>query len=680
MKITANWLREYCDSGLSAEDLAHRLSMSGCLIEETAPLGDDTLMVAEVTANRPDLLGVIGIAREVSALTGAPLQLPPVDFEESDEQVSDATSVEVQAPDLCPRYTARVIRGVRVGPSPDWLVRRLEAVGVRPVNNVVDVTNFVMLECGQPLHAFDFDKLRGGKIVVRRGVKGEVLVSIDETKCKLDPSMLIIADAERPVAIAGVMGGLDTEISPRTVNVLLESAHFENTNIRRTSRGLGLASESSYRFERGIDPVQTEWASRRAAWLIREVAGGSVCEGVADVWAAPYEPKKVTLRVPRMCSLLGVDVPEAEARRILDALGFAVQPESSDGKVVVAVPPFRARDVSREADLIEEVIRVYGYDKIPETCTLDAVAGAADRMECVETVARNALVGAGFYEALTNSFCDETTARLVSPWTDNEPLRFHNAVRSQENRLRVSLMPGLLAAKRVNVAHGVRRSPLFEISRVFLPKADGGDMKSAEDEARPEERVVLALLAEESLMELKGVVEKILDTLGIAGAAFEAAPCAFFKEGLAGRIVLDGATLGILGEVSQAVADRFDLPRSPVMAELDFALLTKHAALEKSYKKLPAQPAAVRDLAVVLDEDVAWASVEQALTALALPILRKIEFFDVFRGKQVPKGRKSIALSLTFRAPDRTLTSEEVEDARQACIGALEKLGGELRK
>ena len=680
MKITADWLREYCDSGLSVEDLAHRLSMSGCLIEETAPVGDDALMVAEVTANRPDLLGVIGIAREVAALTGAPLRLPAADVEESAEKITAATSVEVQAPDLCPRYTARLIRGAKVGPSPEWLARRLEAVGVRPINNVVDVTNFVMLECGQPLHAFDFDKLHGGRIVVRRGVEGEVLISIDETKCKLDPSMPIIADADRPVAIAGVMGGLDTEISPRTVNVLIESAHFENTNIRRTSRGLGLASDSSYRFERGIDPIQTEWASRRAARLIREVAGGSICEGVADVWAAPYEAKQVTLRMARMSRLLGIDVPEAEARRILAALGFAVQPESADGNLIVAVPAFRAQDISREADLIEEVVRIYGYDKIPETCTLKAVAGAPGRMEDVESVARNALTGAGFYEALTNSFCDDRTARLVSPWTDNEPLRFHNAVRRHENRLRVSLMPGLLAAKRVNVAHGVGRSALFEISRVFLPKADGGAMTGADDASRPEERAVLALLAEDSLLELKGIVETLLDALGIGGAAFEVGPRAFFKEGLSGRIVLDGRTLGVLGEVGQEVADRFDLPQPPVMAELDFALLTRHAALEKSYRKLPAQPAAVRDLAVVLDENVTWAAVEKALTDLALPILEKIAFFDVFRGRQVPKGRKSIALSLTFRAPDRTLTSKEVEDARQACIQALEKLGGELRK
>lgn len=387
------------------------------------------------------------------------------------------------------------------------------------------------------------------------------------------------------------------------------------------------------------------------------------------------------MRMARLKHVLGTDVPEDEARRILAALGFEPQPESGQGRIVVGIPPFRAQDVSREIDLIEEVIRVHGYDKIPETCTLQAVTGSTDKMEGVEAVARETLVGLGFYEAMTNTFCDEKTASLVSPWTDNEALQFANAVRRDENRLRVSLMPGLLSVKRTNIAHGVPRSPLFEISRVFLPKQQGGRLDSSEDAARPEERVVLAMLTEDGLLNLKGMVETLLRAVCVTdGVAFEQAPCAVFTDDRSARITLNGKTLGVIGEVRRETADAFDLPRPPCMVELDFALLTKSANLEKTYTRLPAQPAAVRDLAVIVDEALPWAKIDTALRALKLPILETIEFFDVFRGKQVPKGRKSVALSLTFRAADRTLTSEEVEAARQDCIAALEKLGGELRK
>ncbi len=331
MKLTYNWLRDYCPCELPARGTRPPAQHVRHAVEEIHNLGDDALLVAEITSNRPDLLGILGIAREVSALTGAPLRIPEAGFACGEEKVASASSVEVLDPALCPRYTARLMRGVKIGPSPDWLRRRLEAIGLRCINNVVDVTNYVMFECGQPLHAFDFDKLRGGRIVVRRAAEGETMVSIDGAQCKLNPAMLVIADAERPVAVAGIMGGLDTEISDRTVNVLLESAQFENTQIRRTSRALALASDSSYRFERGVDPVQTEWASRRALHLIQKVAGGTAAEGLLDAWAAPYQPKAVTLRFARMNRVLGAAVAPDIARAILERLGFAPLPGTDAG-------------------------------------------------------------------------------------------------------------------------------------------------------------------------------------------------------------------------------------------------------------------------------------------------------------------------------------------------------------
>jgi phenylalanyl-tRNA synthetase beta chain len=654
--------------------------MSGCLIEEMEPVGDDVLYGAEITSNRPDLLGTIGIAREVSALTGAPLTPPPVDFPTAPDSVESLASVEVPAPDLCPRYTARLIRGVKIGPSPEWLRKRLEALRLRCVNNVVDVTNYILFECGQPLHAFDFDKLSGGRIIVRRANEGEKLISIDGTECALKSSMLIIADAERPVAIAGIMGGLDTEISDRTVNVLLESACFENTQIRRTSRALMLASDSSYRFERGVDPVQTEWASRRAARLIQEVAGGEILQGVLDVWAKPYEPKEVALRYQRLNHLLGMAVPPDAVRAILARLGFNLAAKPEANRVTVLVPPWRAQDVYREADLIEEVIRIYGYDKIPESATLPVTVGRVNKFEKISDRVRDYLPGLGFNEALTNSFVDEPTSKLVSPWTDTEALLVQNTIRRDENRLRVSLLPGLLAVKHTNLAHGVPESPFFEISRVFLAKPPRTEGEPSRDDALPIEKHVLTLMTEEDILTLKGSIEGVLKTLGIASrAVFEEADLPFFASGRCARILLDGALFGVIGEVSRPLCDQYDINRAPVMAELDFDLLVEKAELDRRYRPLPAYPAAERDLAVVVDESLPWGRIESAIGDLKIPILETIRFFDVFRGKQVPAGKKSIAFSLTFRAPDRTLTSEEIEEARQAAIRALEALGGQLR-
>lgn len=680
MKTTYNWLKEYCDVGLPSDELAHRLSMSGCLIEEVVPAGDDTLLVAEVNSNRPDQLGTLGIAREVCALTGSSLRLPAVEFRCGDETVESLTSVDVLDADLCPRYTARLVRGIEVGPSPDWLRDRLEAIGLRCINNIVDITNYILYECGQPLHAFDFRALHGGRIVVRRAKEGERMMSIDETECKLAPSMLVIADADRPVAVAGIMGGLDTEISERTTDVLLESAQFENTNIRRTSRALGLMSDSSYRFERGVDPVQVEWASRRAAHLIQKVAGGTVCDGVIDVWPEPFQPETVTLRVARMNRVLGTDIPADTARGILERLGFEVRPQADSGQVKVSVPSFRCGDVSREADLIEEVIRIHGYDKIPETSTLHISAGGVGKTERVEEIARDTLTGLGYNEVLTNSFCDKDTSRLISPWTEREALVVQNTVRRDENRLRVSLLPGLLSVKRTNLAHGVPLSPLFEISRVFLPKPTRAAGEPSRDDDLPEERTVLGILEDGDLLRLKGAVESLLHAAGLQETlTFEPCEIGFFKLGRSGKVLLKGELLCVLGEVGIDAVERYDVTHAPCAAELDFDLLLKAADLDHAYAKLPTQPAAVRDLSVVVDEAVRWAQIEQCIGDLSLPILERIQFFDAFRGKQVPRGKKSIAFSLTFRAPDRTLTSEEVEEARQTCIKALESLGATLR-
>jgi len=680
MKTTLKWLKELCDFDLSPEELARRLSMAGVLVEDIERTGDDVVLGVEITSNRPDLLGTIGIAREVAALTGTDLALPPVEFETGGERIGSLASVEVREPELCPRYTARLIRGVSVGPSPEWLRRRLVALGLRPVNNVVDVTNYVLYECGQPLHAFDFARLRGGKIVVRRAVEGETLAAIDGTKCRLTPERLVIADAERPVAVAGVMGGLETEVTEATTDILLESAEFERTSIRRTARALQLASDSSYRFERGVDPVQVEWASRRAARLIREVAGGTVCDGVLDIWKSPYEPKHVTLRFARLEHVLGTEVPPDTAVEILERLGFAVVGRDRGG-VTVAVPPFRARDVYREIDLIEEVIRIHGYDRIPERTTMRVAAGRVNKAERIEALARETLVGLGYHEVITNSFCTEAATKLISPWSDLPAVIVHNTVRRDENRLRLSILPELLRVKRTNLAHGVAVSPLFEIGRVFLRRPRRADGEPSRDDARPVEKPVLALLDDGDLHSIKGALETLFAALRIEDdRRYVPIEHGFYARGRGAEIRLGDRLLGVMGETGKGAMEAYDLSRPPCVAELDFETLAAAARPETTYSPLAAYPASERDLAVVVDEAVTWAEIEQTIRRLDLPNLEGITFFDIFRGRPVPPGRKSIAFTLTFRAPDRTLTRDEVESARQRCIEALEGIGAQIRR
>jgi len=680
MKTTLNWLKEYCEFDLPAKELAHRLSMSGVLVEEVIETGEDVVLVIEATSNRPDLLGAIGIAREVSALVGAPLRLPPVEFQSSAEPIESAASVEVSAPDLCPRYTARLIRGVRVGPSPEWLRRRLAAIGVRSINNVVDVTNYVLYECGQPLHAFDFARLRGGKIVVRRAREGETLVAIDGTKCRLTPDRLVIADAERPVAVAGVMGGQETEVSESTSDVLLESAEFDRGSVRRTARALLLSSDSSYRFERGVDPVQVEWASRRATRLILETAGGRVCRGVLDIWQWPYRPAQIRLRFDRIGRVLGTAIPPDAAVVALERLGFEVVGRDAAG-VAVAVPPFRARDVYREIDLIEEVIRIHGYDRIPERTGMRVVAGRVSKGERVEALVREALVGMGYQEVITSSFCTEAVAALVSPWSDLPAVGLTNTVRRDENRLRVSVLPELLRVKRTNLSHGVPVSPLFEIGCVFLRRPPRESGEPLRDDARPMEKRVLAILDDADIPSLKGALEALFRALRLnERPRFVPLDCAFFEKGRAARILLGETLLGVIGETGEAPAALYDLPRRPCVAEMDLDLLVGAANLERTFSRLPTYPASERDLAVVVDETVTWAEIEDAVRRLDLPNLQEIRFFDIFRGKPVPPGKKSIAFTLAFRAPDRTLTREEVEEARQRCIEALEAMGAHIRR
>jgi len=673
MKASYNWLKEYCKLDLSPEDAARRLTMSGTEVEEIRRVGEDFCFEIEITSNRPDLLAHVGIARELHALTGAPFSLPGAEPPEGGRKTVELARVSVTAPDLCPRYTARVITGVKVGPSPAWLVERLETIGLRSVNNVVDVTNYVLMEIGQPLHAFDLDKLAEKTIIVRRAQHGEEITVIDGSKHRLSSENLVIADASRAVAVAGVMGGLETEVGDDTTNVLLESALFAPLNVRTTSRALGLASDSSYRFERGVDQGITDWASRRAAALILELAGGEVAAEVIDIKGPDFRDTAdpVQLRCQRLALLTGMDVPEDEAAAILERLGFGVQSREA-GKIVVSVPSFRMNDVYREADLIEEVARIHGLENVPAETNMKLQLARRSKREIVEDIALTVMTSMGYNETITFSLTSSDKDQLISLWTEKPALKVKNPMSHDFVLMRRSLMPGLLTTKKNNEDRGVRRCNIFELSSVYIPR-DGGKL--------PLEKRCLAFLTEGDLLDAKGVIETLAERLGAHNKiSFVRGDHHFFEWTDCTRIMSDSNVLGYIGRVSDKVRAKFDLREAPYVGELDFDLLIAESDLERRYARIPAFPPIVRDLAIVVDESVTWAEIEEAITSLKQEFLTGIQFFDIYRGEQIPAGKKSMAFSLTYRSPERTLRNEEADKAIEQVVARLaEKFDAKLR-
>ncbi|MGR3317287.1 MAG: phenylalanine--tRNA ligase subunit beta, partial [Candidatus Anammoxibacter sp.] len=472
MKASYNWIKDFCNVDLSVEDLADKLTGIGLVVEEISQVGNDYCLDMEVTANRPDCLGIIGIARELRAITGCKLQAPTATRrnETTKEDLKGADlNVNVHDSKLCPRYTAQIIRNVQIAPSPAWLQDRLTTIGIRPVNNVVDITNYVLIETGQPLHAFDFDKLNGSEIVIRTANAGEKMVAIDGTNQTLLPDMLVIADKEKPVAIAGIMGGSETEVSDNTKNILLECARFEPTNVRKTSKKLGLSSDSSYRFERGVDPEGVLRAAERAADLIKKVAGGDIVHIVDKNYEAPEE-KSIRLKIDNPNKLLGIKIEKNEVMSILEKLGFTVTSEE-EKTIDVKVPSFRS-DVYREIDLIEEIIRIYGYDKIPIKTEISLGDGIVNKKqyEQVTDNVRHLLTNLGLFEVVTFSIVEKVTPRFdVKVWSELDNLVLKNPLIQTEDRLRKTLLFNFLKIKKHNQNKGVKEVNIFEISNIYLP-------------------------------------------------------------------------------------------------------------------------------------------------------------------------------------------------------------------
>ena len=672
MKISLDWLRDYVDISLSAEEIGDILSNLGFPIESIETIGDDIMIDVEVTSNRGDCLSHIGLARELAGAVGARLKLPAIDLSESDETAAGLIKVEIHEPVLCNRYTARIIKNVKIGPSPTWLQKRLETIGQRCVNNVVDITNYVMMETGQPTHAFDYDKIGEKTIIVRKAVNGEQLISIDETKCDLNDSMLAIADTKIPVAIAGVMGGLDTEVSEKTTNILLEAAHFEPVTIRTTSRKLALPSEASFRFERHVDTENIKWVSARIAQLIAETAGGTVTAGLVDAYPEKKERGTIAMRLSRMNALLGIEITKEKVMAIFSSLGF--RPESKNDDLVVCTPPNWRHDLYREADLIEEAARCYGYDNIPVEPKIHIEVVPPNKREKTAQKVRSFLTGAGFYESINVTFVDKKIAELFSDQTVEQHLSVSDVSQKNANILRQNLIGSLVSVLRSNYNVGNKPCWLFELADTFIPD------EHHEPGKLPDEHTKIALVADTDFRTLRGVVEGMVAAVCPEGA-LKFTPAEKKWAATAADITLDGQELGYAGLLSGKVANQFDIEKQDVTAaELNFDVLLAKAGAIPTAKPVPRFPAIVRDLSLIVDEPVQWAQITATVQGKAPAELEQIDFTGLYRGKPIPNGKKSVTVSLRFRDEQGTLRHETVDEWENKILAALTRdLKAELR-
>ncbi|MBE0476926.1 MAG: phenylalanine--tRNA ligase subunit beta [Coriobacteriia bacterium] len=687
----------------SAPELGLPGEASGLLIlPPDAPVGADLseylgtrrgVVELEITPNRPDCLSIAGVAREIGAVLGVPAQWPASVPEESGDPAEKAVGVTIEDGALCPRYAARLIRGVKVGPSPKWLADRVLAAGARPINNVVDVTNYVMFELGQPLHAFDAGTIgrSGGRaaIVVRRAREGERLTTLDGQDRALSPETLVIADPEGAVALAGVMGGSETEVTEGTSDVLLESAAFKPASVGRTSRSLGLISEASLRFERGVDPNGCAAAADRAAALIAEVADGEVAPGVVDAYPAVAMPLELPLRLPRLKVVLGVDIPGDEVASVLGRLGMGVVAEGETLRVTV--PTYRP-DVEREIDLVEEVVRVWGMERVPGTLPTGRghVGGLSDEQTWRRRITF-AMRAAGLNETMTYAFTSaEDLGRLRMALGPGEvPVAITNPMSAEQAVMRTTLLGNLLRSVSYNQRRGVEDVQLFEIGRVFV---------TAEGRKLPKERETLgAVLAGRwnppswndpavplDFFDGKGVIATLAEELGVRRRRFRApegvVELPWLQPGRAAHVVADGDVVGWLGEVHPEVLAAFQAAAPVVALELSVPQLLKVATRSRTYGEIPRYPGVMLDIALVVPVEVTAERIEKAILSAGGDLLRSARLFDVYTGAGVPKGRKSVAFSLTYQATDRTLTDDEVRPLHDKVVRKVSAaVGGELR-
>ncbi len=713
MLISYNWLRDLTGTNLAPRSLAERLTMVGLAVDAVHERADDYVLEFDLTSNRPDCLSHLGVAREIIVLDNSALRVPRARLENTQGRTRDFVSIEVQDADLCPRYAARIVCGVRVAPSPAWLIARLEAVGQRAINNVTDITNYVLQEQGQPLHAFDLAKLSESRIVVRRARAGEKIRTLDGEERELDEEMLIIADAARPLAIAGVMGGEDSAVYEETRDVVIESAYFTSAQIRRTARQLNLHTEASNHFERGADPEAVLRAQGRVVSLICEIAGGTATEDYTDVYMKPVEPVAVNLRYKRIEELTGLRVAPQETMRILSSLGFSSQerlqhdPDESEREELNSLqdsqtgqpsvsfrPPTWRVDVEREEDLIEEVARHAGYERIAPKLPPARAAGEYLPFEERRRAARGALVASGFDEAINFSFIDATlddSFELLPGWEgarENNLISLQNPIVEGVSRMRPTLLPGLLQSVRHNLNYGTRNVRLFETGRVFAGLA-GSEGES------PREREAIALVATGgrrhagragvsdalNFYDLKGALEAVAEGMNAGELEFEATNLRHLREGQAARISLNGERIGSVGKLADDVAARYKFRQTVYLAEADFGRLLVSQTPAPRYTPLPRFPAVLRDVSLIADRRREFAEMRRAVAELKIEECRAIDLVDVYEGEGVPEGKRSVTLRLEYQGGDRTLRDAEVDSMHGRVLDELKsRTGAQVRE
>ncbi len=661
MKFDSKWLLEHLVQPRDADTVSEALTACGSNVETREAAGDSEIWDIEVTTNRPDAMNHRGLAREAAVATGAGLRPIEFSFEETDEPASSLATIEIAEPDLCSRYVARVVRGVSIVESPQWLQERLERSGVRPINAIVDATNYVLLDLGQPLHAFDIDLVAGRRVLVRRAHEGEKLTTLDGEERKVDSKVLVIADDERAIALAGIMGGANTEIHEGTTDVLIESAHFDAITVRRAARRLGMHTEASHRFERGCDPEMAATACDVAAELIARLTGGKICKGRIDVYPTKRECGEISLSVSKLSAFAGLEISAEKAVEILDGLELA--PRREGDSVTCTVPSFRV-DLECTADLYEEVIRHVGYDKVPSVLPVlsSTPGGRSENWQLVDRC-REAAVAEGFAEIVTYSFIDpaDDEASQSLPLVHEEPLQLDNALAQTQATMRRSLLPGIVTALRDNLNQGERSVALFEQGRAFFQHNDN---------PRERERLVIGIAGrwggrEVEFVHLKGVIEGVIERVAFPAVGWRRGgdPWLDPSEG-AVLSSAEGVVLGYAGRLSTTMASRWDLRQPVYVAELDLEAAAKDQALPV-FKALLRFPSVAADMTVEHERALSYADLEVAVRELASPMVTSIELVSQFSGKRIEPGKVRTTLRFVYRNVERSLTQDEVNTEQE---------------
>ena len=697
MNISYDWLKELIDIELPAAELAEKLTRVGLAVDGVHPQGDDFVLDIDLTSNRPDCLSHLGVAREVAVITEKSLTTGPQRQKADEEEIPLPAAlareiVKIEDPELCYRFTARLIRNVKIGASPKWLVDRLEAIGERSINNVADITNYVMYELGQPMHSFDLDKLAENRIVIRTARPGETVKTLDEVDRKLDASMLAICDAEKPVAVAGVMGGFDSGITENTTNVLLEVAYFKRESVRQTSRRLNLNTEASYRFERGVDIMNLKRASDRAKELIVLITGGEAGEFI-DVFPTPIRPKEIESKdiSAAVKRLTGLEVEEAESVRILNALGIATDRESeiSDSGSKIFIPPSWRHDIAIEEDLVEEVARHIGYDKITDELPPAYGAGEYQATEPQELAIRQNLVDAGFDEALNYSFIDtkhddvyETVPGLLNHPIEKRFVEIRDPVIEGAVRMRPTLLPGLLDAIRLNFNQQNKNLMLFELGKAFGA--------ATSEEGLPNERELLALAVtghkinrnrampgrELDFYDTKGAVESALEAAGYQNITLSASEVKHLRPGQSASISVLGKSVGTIGRLNEEISADYKFRQPVYVAEIDLQAVLANPPEPVCYAALSKYPSIIRDVSFTVSRDISYNAIRNAVAEQGIELCRRVSFVDVYEGKGLAQNERSLTIRLEYRSDERTLIEDDVEQIHAQLVRTLEeKLG-----